>query len=81
MNDLDRFCGLLARILKPGGTAVVVVGNSIVQGQEIKVEERLCDISELCGLSVMNVTRLRERVGSSIVGSGARLRSRSKSAL
>ena len=81
MNDLNRFCGLLNNVLKPGGTAVVVVGNSIVQGREIKVEERLCEIAELRGLSVVNVTRLRERVGSSIVGSGARLRSRSKSAL
>jgi DNA modification methylase len=81
MNDLDRFCGLLARILKPGGTAVVVVGNSIVQGQEIKVEERLCEVAELRGLSVVSVTKLRERVGSSIINSGARLHSRSKSAL
>ena len=81
MNDLDRFCGLLNYALKPSGTAVVVVGNSIVQGREFKVEERLCEIAELSGLSVVSVTKLRERVGSSIVGSGARLRSRSKSAL
>ncbi len=81
MNDLDKFCGLLSVVLKPGGTAVIVVGNSIVQGREIKVEERLCEIGELRGLSVVGVTKLRERVGSSIVNSGARQRSRSKSAL
>ena len=52
MNDLDGFCGLLNYVLKPGGTAVVVVGNSIVQGWEIKVEERLCEIADLRGLSV-----------------------------
>ena len=73
MNDLDRFCGLLGRVLKPGGTAVVVVGNSIVQGREIKVEERLREIAELRGLMALSVTRLRDRVGSSIVNSGARL--------
>ena len=81
MNDLDSFCGLLNYILKPGGTAVVVVGNSIVQGREIKVEERLCEIAELRGLSVMSVTKLRERVGSSIINSGVRQLSKSKSAL
>lgn len=81
MNDIDRFCRLLIIFLKPGGTAVVVVGNSIVQGREIKVEERLCDIAEMRGLSVLNTTKLRERVGSSIINSGARLRTRSKSTL
>ncbi len=81
MNDLDKFCELLARILKPGATAVIVVGNSIVQGREIKVEERLCNIAELRGLAAAEVTILRERVGSSIINSGARLHSKSKSAL
>ncbi len=81
MNDLERFCQLLGIVLKPGGTAVVVVGNSIVQGKEIKVEERLRDIAELRGLSVQAVTKLRERVGSSIINSGARLRTGSKSVL
>ena len=81
MNDLDRLCELLAKVLKPGGKAVVVVGNSIVQGREIKVEERLCEIAELNGLSLVDVTKLRERVGSSIINSGARQRSNSKSRL
>ena len=81
MNDLDRFCGLLNYALKPGGTAVVVVGNSIVQGKEIKVEERLFEIAELHGLSLVGLTKLRERVGSSIINSGARQRSKSKSVL
>ena len=81
MNDLDRFCGLLNYALKPGGMAVVVVGNSIVQGREIKVEEWLCEIAELNGLSLVGVTKLRERVGSSIINSGARQRGNSRSAL
>ena len=49
MNDLDRFCDLLAKVLRLGGTAVVVLGNSIVQGREIKVEEYLCRIAALRG--------------------------------
>ena len=81
MNDLDRFCGLMSKTLKPGGIAVVVVGNSVVQGREIKVEERLGDIAELHGLSVLNVTKLRDRVGSSIINSGARIASKKKSGL
>ena len=81
MNDMERFCQVLAKILKPGGIAMVVVGNSIVQGKEIKVEERLREIAELCGLSVLEVAKLRERVGSSIINSGLRLRTGSKSAL
>ena len=81
MNDLDRFCELLNYVLRPGGTAVVVIGNSVVQGREIKVEERLCEIAELRGLLAMDVTRLRDRVGSSIVNSGARQHSKRKSPL
>lgn len=81
MNDLDKFCQLSAKILKPGATAVIVVGNSIVQGIEIKVEERLCDIAQLHNLTVANVTILRERVGSSIINSGSRQRSNKESAL
>ncbi len=81
MNDLDRFCQMLSLILKPGGAAVVVVGNSIVQGREIKVEEYLAEIAELHGLSALGIDRLRDRVGSSIVNSGARQRSKRKSPL
>ncbi len=81
MNDIDRFCALLDYVLKPGGTAVVVVGNSVGQGKEIKVEERLCDIAELRCLSVLNIANLWNRVGSSIINSGTRLRTGSKPTL
>ena len=81
MNDLDRFCGLLVRLLRPGGTAIVVLGNSIVQGREVKVEEYLCDIAKLNSLAVVRVQQLRERTGSSIINSGARLHTRSKAPL
>ena len=81
MNDLDKFCCLLNKFLKPRGTAIVVIGNSMIQGREIKVEEYLCRIGELQGLSVLGVSKLRDRVGSSIVNSGSRLQTRSKSPL
>ena len=81
MNDLDRFCELLATVLKPGGTAVVVVGNSIVQGKEIKVEEYLSEMSVLRGLYAIDITRLRDRVGSSIVNTGARLQASKRTSL
>lgn len=81
MNDLDRFCELLLYVLKPGGIAIVVVGNSIVQGREIKVEETLCDIANLRGLSAFDISRLRDRVGSSIVNSGPRLRNHNRPTL
>ena len=81
MNDIDRFCGLLSTILKPGGSAVVVVGNSIVQGREIKVEEYLAEIAEAKGLAALSIVRLRERVGTSIVNTGTRMQSGHKPVL
>ncbi len=81
MNDLDRFCELLGKFLRLGGTAIVVLGNSIVQGKEVKVDQYLCDLAALRGLTVLGVTRLRDRVGSSIVNSGSRLRAKSKAQL
>ena len=44
-------------------------------------EERVCDIAGLNGLTVLGVKKLRECTGSSIINSGARLRTRSKAPL
>jgi hypothetical protein len=72
-NDAHRFLELVARILRPGGVAVVVVGNSLLQGVELKVEEHLAAIGELHGLEREDIHVVREkRVGSSIVNTGAR---------
>jgi DNA modification methylase len=72
-NDAYRFLELVARILRPGGVAVVVVGNSLLQGIELKVEEHFAVIGELHGLrrEVIHIVR-EKRVGSSIVNTGAR---------
>lgn len=71
-NDSYRFCGIMRDLLKPGGHAVVVVGNSLLQGMEFKVDEILAEIGTLQGLDA-DIERIRsKRVGDSIVGTGLR---------
>ena len=72
MNDLHRFCKLLATFLKPRGVAAVVIGNSVIQGREIAVDQHLSRIANLHGLVTIENIRARSRVGSSIVNSGSR---------
>lgn len=72
-NDSYRFCSILAKLLKPTGTAVVVIGNSILQGVEIKTDQIFADIAELTGLRRKDIILLRtKRTGSSIVDSSVR---------
>jgi hypothetical protein len=72
-NDCDRFLHLLKRQLKPGAHAIVVVGNSIIQGVEFKVEELLAQMAEQHSLKVEGVRVVRtKRVGNSIIDSSVR---------
>ncbi|MGO9535120.1 MAG: site-specific DNA-methyltransferase [Syntrophobacteraceae bacterium] len=72
-NDSYRFCEILSKLLKPTGTAVVVIGNSILQGLEIKTDEIFADIGEMVGLRKKDIILLRtKRTGSSIVDSSVR---------
>lgn len=72
-NDTYRFLKIVAELLKPGGAAVIVVGNSLLQGIELKIEEHFGAIGEMHGLSCEDIHIVREkRVGSSIVNTGAR---------
>jgi DNA modification methylase len=72
-NDSYRFCATLSKLLKPTGTAVVVIGNSILQGLEIKTDEIFANIGELAGLREKDIILLRtKRTGSSIVDSSVR---------
>ncbi len=72
-NDTFRFCAKMARLLKPGGCAVVVVGNSILQGVELKVDKFLGEIGEKHGLKFEDTHMLRKkRVGNSIIRSSVR---------
>ncbi len=72
-NDTARLCAVFTHLLKPGGRIVVVIGNSILQGLEIPVDEFLAQIGELEGLEREAIHRLRaKRVGNSIIRSSVR---------
>lgn len=72
-NDTLRFCSVASQLLKPGARAVVVVGNSILQGVEIPVDTILSDLAQRQGLSTESIHIVRaKRVGASIVSSSVR---------
>jgi DNA modification methylase len=81
-NDCGRFCRTLKRVLVRGGVGVIVIGNSIIQGHEIKTDEVLADIARQNGLAVIGVQQIRtKRVGASITKSTVRRGSTSKATL
>lgn len=66
-NDCDRFLEALKRVLGRGGTGVIVVGNSILQGINLPVQDLLADIARMRGFAVEGIYQLRnKRVGDSI---------------
>ena len=72
-NDCNRFFRVTRRVMKPGGLAVVVIGNNILQGVHIETDRFLAQIGELHGFSVEGMHRVRrKRTGSSIVNSSVR---------
>ena len=72
-NDCNRFLKLVRHQLKPGAHAIIVLGNSIIQGIEFKVDQLLAELAERQGLAVEEVRLVREkRVGNSIIGSSVR---------
>ncbi len=73
-NDTHRFCNLLARLLRPGATAVIVLGNSVIQGVEVRTDYFFGKAAELCGLKFEETVLLRKkRTGSSIIKSSVRV--------
>jgi methylase of polypeptide subunit release factors len=73
-NDCRRFARMLRRVLKPGGRAVVVLGNSILQGVEFRTDEIFGRICEQAGLAVEQIQPLRtKRTGASIIRSSVRV--------
>lgn len=72
-NDMERFLGMLSYLLKPSGKAVIVIGNSIIQGIEIKVDGIMSMLGKKFNLETEGVYMIRKnRTGSSVVGSGSR---------
>jgi hypothetical protein len=81
-NDCHRFCGVLKRCLARGGVGIIVIGNSIIQGHEIKTDLILADIAKQSGLALVGVQQVRtKRVGASITMSAVRQGERSKATL
>jgi len=74
-NDSFDFLSSLSRILAPGGVAIVVIGNSVVQGHEVKTDEIWAAMAQsrsirLC-VEDFQIVR-RKRVGNSIINSSVR---------
>lgn len=72
-NDSKLFFERVKLDLRKDARAIVVVGNSVIQGIEFKVDEYFAMIAELVGLKTEAIEPVRnKRVGSSIVGSSVR---------
>ncbi|MBI2348112.1 MAG: site-specific DNA-methyltransferase [Deltaproteobacteria bacterium] len=81
-NDCHRFCKALKRGLARGGVGVIVIGNSIIQGHEMKTDLILADIARQSGLALVAVQKIRtKRVGASITASTVRRGDISKATL
>ena len=72
-NDCARFADGASWCLRPGGTALVVIGNSILQGVPIPTDQYLARIAESRGFEIAGIHVPRQaRVGNSIINSSVR---------
>jgi DNA modification methylase len=79
-NDCYILSQALKRVLKPQGTAVVVIGNSILQGIMIPTDRYLGEIAASIGLELVRIDIPRTaRVGNSIIQSEVRVTKAKKS--
>lgn len=73
-NDCHKFAAGLHFALKKGGTALVVIGNSILQGVQVATDRYFGQIAETAGLKLVEIHIPRAtRVGNSIIQSGLRI--------
>jgi DNA modification methylase len=81
-NDCFRFMAKLKRALARGGVGVIVIGNSIIQGIDIRTEKILGEVGAAQGLLLEGIHCIREkRVGASITQSSVRQGDRSQAVL
>ena len=72
-NDCVRFAQGAAWCLRPGATALVVIGNSILQGVPIPTDKFLAAIAASHGFEVIAIHVPRDtRIGNSILNSSVR---------
>lgn len=72
-NDCYRFVSGIKYVLKPGGSALIVIGNSILQGILMPTDQYLGDIARKVGLELVHIDIPRiTRVGNSIIQSDVR---------
>ena len=72
-NDCARFAAGMKHCLRPGTTALVVIGNSILQGVQIPTDRFLAKIAERQGFETIEIHAPRPtRVGNSIIDSTVR---------
>lgn len=73
-NDTYRFCKTIYPLMKPNAACVIVLGNSIIQGIEVKTDQFFGNIGELAGFEFERTHVLRnKRTGSSIIQSSVRV--------
>ena len=73
LNDSVRFMAGVKWCLRQGATALIVIGNSIVQGVPVPTDRFLATIAGKHGLTVVDIHTPRStRVGNSIVNSSVR---------
>ncbi len=73
-NDTLHFMENLVYVLKPGSRAIIVIGNSIIQGVFIPTDKYMGQIASLVGLELIDIDIPREkRVGDSIIRSDVRV--------
>lgn len=73
-NDCARFCRTAFALMRPGGTAVVVIGNNILQGIEFATDVFFAELAQQAGFEVVEMHEVRKkRTGNSIINSSVRV--------